>query len=170
MSEKFLVVDHLKLGYEGLFNAAEVYNIIASWFFTKHWDWHEEINMERVTPEGKQIHQIFRPWKSVSDYYKIIMHIKVNMIDVKDVEVEHDGQTLRLNQGKLTILFDGYVLADRNDQWTGKPFTWFFTIIANKYFFRNHYQKMETWIKGDVEDLHGRLKTYLNTFKYTYQS
>ncbi|MBI2112651.1 hypothetical protein HYT52_03905 [Candidatus Woesearchaeota archaeon] len=170
MSEKFLVIDHLKISYTGLFNAAELYNLISSWFFGKGWDWHEKVNMERITPDGKQIHQIFWPWKSVSNFYKIIMHIRVNMIDVKDVEVEKDGKKIRVNQGEVHITIDGYVLADRNDYWTDKPFTWWFTVMAQKYFFKSHYQKIETWIKGDVEDLNSRIKRYLNMFRYSYQA
>ncbi|MBI2151942.1 hypothetical protein HYU21_04410 [Candidatus Woesearchaeota archaeon] len=163
MSEKFLIIDHLKLGYKGLFNAAELYNVIASWFFGKGWDWKEAVNMERVTPEGIQIHQVHEPWKSVSDYYKIYMRITLNMIDVKEVEVEFEGKTLRLNQGEVRMTIDGYVVADRNNFWTEQPFLWFFTIISQKYFFKNHFQKFEAWIKGDVEDLHDRVKNYLNT-------
>ena len=67
MSEKFLIIDHLKLSYEGLFNAAELYNVISSFFFGKGWDWHEKLNMERVTPDGRQIYQNFYPWKSITD-------------------------------------------------------------------------------------------------------
>src|SRR3989338_322430 len=170
MSEKFLVIDHLKLSYEGLFNAAELYNVIGSWFFGKGWDFNETINMERVTPEGRQIHQVHEPWKSVSNYYKIFMKITLNMMDVKDVEVQHEGKMLRLNQGKVNITIDGYVLADRDHQWTENTFKWFFTIIANKYFFKQHYKKFETWIKGDVEDLHGRIKRFLHNFRYIYQT
>lgn len=172
MSEKFLIIDHLKVSYEGLFNAAELYNVIASFFFGKHWDWHEKVNMERVTADGRQIYQNFYPWKSVSNYYKIIMGIKIIMADVKEVEVAHEGDTLRLNQGTVRITIDGYVVADRDHEWTGSvmPFRWFFTILGQKYFFRDHFKKMETWLRGDVEDLHGRIKRHLNTFKYTYQS
>lgn len=170
MAERFLVVDHLKLGYEGLFNASELYNLIAEFFFTKHWDWREKLNMEQITPQGKQLHLVLEPWKSATDYYKIIIKMTINMNDVKDVDVEHNGATLRLNQGTVRITFDGIVLADRNDQWTHNPVSWFFTILGQKYFFRDHFRKMEVWVKGDLEDLHGRIKSYLNTFKYTYQS
>ena len=170
MSEAFLVVDHLKLSYEGLFNAAELYNLIAQFFYTKAWDWRESINMEQITPSGKQIHLVLQPWKSATDFYKIIIKMTINMIDIKDVDVEQPGGPLRLNQGTIRMTFDGIVLADRNDHWTKEPFSWFFTVLSQKYFFRDHFRKMEVWVTGDLEDLHGRIKSYLNTFKYTYQS
>lgn len=170
MVERTLVVDHLKLGYEGLFKASEVYNIISSFFYEKGWDWFEKLNQELVTPTGKQIKIVLEPWKSSSDYYKISMRIKLNMIDVREVEVEHEGQKLRLNHGVVRITFDGYVISDRKDKWTKEPFLWFLSYVIEKYLFRQHYEKFETWIKSDVDDLHQKLKTYLNVYKYGSQN
>ncbi|MBI2662278.1 hypothetical protein HYX11_02355 [Candidatus Woesearchaeota archaeon] len=169
MSERTLVVDHLKLSYEGLFNASELYNIISSWFYEKGWDWYEKMNQELVTPSGKQIRWLFEPWKNISDYYKLVMAIKIHILDVKQVEVEHEGQKIKLDHGVIRITFDGYVVSDRKGKWTNKPFTWFLSIIFEKYFFREHYSKFELWIKSDVDDLHQKIKSYLNVFKYTYQ-
>ena len=104
MSERTLVVDHLKLSYEGLFNASELYNIISSWFYEKGWDWYEKMNQELVTPSGKQIRWLFEPWKNISDYYKLVMAIKIHMLDVKQVEVEHEGQKIKLAMIKSKIL------------------------------------------------------------------
>lgn len=173
MAERSLVVDHLKFSYDGLFNAAELYNLISSFFFEKGWDWKERLNLEQITPHGKQIRIHLEPWKSVSDYYKLIIDIKLNMNDLKDVEVQHQGQTLRLNQGEVKIIFDGYVVSDRFDRWTKSPkspFYWFLAVVGQKYFFRDHFARNETWLKSDLEDLYGRIKRYLNVFKYNYQA
>ena len=170
MGERFLIVDHLKFSYEGVFNVAEFYNLIGSWFFEKGWDWTEQMNQELITPEGKQIRIILHPWKSVTEFYKLWMVIKIYATDVKDVEIEHNNQILKLNQGLIRMTFDGYVQVDRVGDWTSKPLWWFFTIIAQKYFFRDHFKKIEDWIRSDVDDLIHKIKTYTNTLKYTYQS
>ena len=167
--ERYLIIDHLKFSYEGLFNASELYNVISTWFFEKGWDWYEKMNQEQITATGKQIWIELEPWKSSTDYYKLIMHIKINMIDIKEVEVEHNGEALRLNQGNVKITFDGYVLSDRKNKWAQKPLYWFLSIVFEKYFFRNHVEKLETWLKSDVDDLYHKIKNYLNVFKYTYQ-
>ncbi len=169
MAERNLIIDRQKFSYEGLFNPAELYNVIQSWFFEKAWDWYEELNHEEVTPEGKQIRLVLEPWKSVTDYYKLIIAMKVIMSDLKEVEVEKNGETLRLHHGLVKITFDGIVLSDRNDLWTEKPFYWLITILKEKYFLRHHFDKMEIWVKSDLDDLQQKIKTYLNTFKYTYQ-
>lgn len=168
MTERKLVVDHLKFSYEGLFNAEELFNVISAWFFEKGWDWYEKMNQEQITPDGKQIRIVLEPWKNISDFYKLIMNIKLNMIDVKEVEVEHEGRNLKLNQGLVRITFDAYVAGDRKDQWKDKTIYWFLGTILGKYFFREHFDKAEAWVKSDVDDLHNKIKNYLNVFKYTY--
>ena len=169
MGERKLVVDHLKFSYDGLFSTTEVYSLISSWFYEKGYDWYEKNNHESVTPEGRQIHLVLQPWKNTSDFHKIIMKVVVNFIDVKEIGVQHQGQNLTLNQGIIRITFDGYVTSDRFDHWTSKPVFWFLLLVGERYFHRNHFEKMEIWIKSDIDDLYQKIKNYLNVFKYTYQ-
>jgi len=169
MPERHLVIDHLKFGYEGLFNAGELFSIISSFFFEKGYDWYEKVNEEQVTPAGKQIHIVVFPWKNVSDYYRIMVKVTLNITDLKEVEVEQQGQSLRMGQGVLRMTTDAYVMSDRKGKWSGSTLKWFFMIMTEKYFYRDHLAKFETWVKSDVEDLMHKIKTYLNTNKYNYQ-
>ncbi|MBI2103326.1 hypothetical protein HYT55_05770 [Candidatus Woesearchaeota archaeon] len=168
MAERTLVIDHLRLNYEGLFNAAEFYNLIAGWFYEKGWDWYEKLNQEQVTPTGRQITWVLEPWKSASDFNKLKMAIKVILTDVKEVEVTQGKETLQLNHGVIHMTFDGYVVSDRKGKWKSRPFYWFLGILTERYFLRHHFAKMERWIESDVEDIHTKIKNYLNVFKYTY--
>ncbi len=169
MGERHLVVDHLKFSYEGLFSSAELYSVISGWFFDKGWDWWEKMNEEHITPEGRQMRLVLTPWKSATDYYKIMMRIKLHMINVQEVEIEKKGKKLKLDHGVIRITFDGYVMADRHDLWKNKPFKWFISVLLDKYFFHFHFAKLQRWIESDVDDLHHKIKDYLNVFKYTYQ-
>ena len=169
MPERYLVVDHLKLSYEGLLNPTELFNVISSWFFEKGWDWYEKLNREQITPAGKNIHIVLEPWKSVSDFYKIIMKIQLNMEELKEVEVQQNKEAVRLHHGQVHITFDAYVLVDRHEEWTKKPLWWFLTVLSQKFFFKSNFEKMEAWVTSDLDDLHQKIKNYLNVFKYTYQ-
>ena len=126
------------------------------------------MNQIIVTPSGRQGEVILEPWKNISDYYKLTVSIKIHLIDVKEVEVEHQGSRIRTNQGTVRMIFDGYVISDRKNKWSTKPLYWFMSIMFEKYFFQNHFKKAESWIKGDVELLHQKIKTYFNSYKYSY--
>lgn len=169
MSERKLIVDHLKFEYEGLFRADEVFNIIQYWFYEKQYDWHEKVNQEIVTPKGKQIRVVLENWKNVSEYYKLIQNIKLVMSDVREVEVEQKGKKIKLHHGVVRIIFDGHVYSDRKGTWTDTPVRWLMTIIFEHYFFQDHFKKIQDWLVSDVDDLYHKLKDYLNVYKYQYQ-
>ncbi len=168
MAERYLVIDRLKLSYEGLFNADELHELISSFFYEKGYDWYEKMNQVIVTPSGKQIHMILEPWKNITDYYKLIVSIKINIADLKDADVQMGGATIKTNQGTLHVIFDGFVVSDRKNKWSQKPVYWFMSILFEKYFFKEHYQKAETWVRDDVDSLHQKIKTYLNSFTNVY--
>lgn len=168
MVERYLVIDRLKLTYEGLFNFDELHNLISSFFYEKGYDWYEKMNQVMVTPSGKQMHIILEPWKNISEYYRLIVSIKINIIDLKDAEARMGNSVLKTNQGTLRMVFDGYVISDRKSKWSRKPLYWFLSILFEKYFFKEHYGKAERWLKSDVEDLHSKIKTYLNSFTHAY--
>jgi hypothetical protein len=170
MTERTLVIDQQKLSYDGLFDLAELYRLIDSWFYEKGWDKYEHINEEQTTPEGRQIRLVLEPWKSITDYFKIIIRIKANFNDIKDIEVEKEGKKVRLNQGEVKMIFDGYVLSDRHGRWNKKPFLWFLSIIFNKYLFKENYNKAERWLLSDLDDFYQRIKSFLNTYKYDYST
>jgi hypothetical protein len=170
MPERSLIVDQLKLSYEGLFNLLELYRLIDSWFYEKGWDKFERMNEEQITPEGRQITILLEPWKSMSDHFKLMIRIKLHFRDVKDVEVEKDQQKIKINQGEIKMIIDGYLLTDRRGQWKETPFQWFLVVMFNKYFFKQNFTKAEKWLNSDIDDLYQRIKSYLNVYKYQYQT
>lgn len=170
MTERTLVVDQLKFSYEGLFSASELYKLIDGWFYEKGWDKKELLNQELVTPNGRQMKLILEPWKTITDYFKLHMSIKLHMHDVKDVEIEKDGQKIKINQGEVKIIFNGYVLSDSNGVWNQKPFFWFLSILFNKYFFKDNYNRAERWVLSDVDDLYQKVKSFLNVNRYKFET
>ncbi|PIZ51755.1 hypothetical protein COY27_02430 [Candidatus Woesearchaeota archaeon CG_4_10_14_0_2_um_filter_33_13] len=149
---------------------AELHKLIGEFFYNRHWDFNEQLNEELITPEGKQIQIVYAPWKNAGNYYKIKAKVKLIAANVKDVEVEHDNQVLRLNQGLIRMTFDGYVFFDRKGLFITSPFYWFIAVLFNKYFFKKHYEKFERWIEHDMDELIYKIKNFLNTYKYYYQT
>jgi len=170
MTERSLVVDQLKFRYEGLFSAAELYKLIDNWFYEKGWDKKEPMNEEVVTPQGKNLRIVLEPWKSITDYFKIVIQVKLNVHDLKDVEIEKDGQKIKINQGELHMIFNGYVISDRKGHWNQKPIYWFLSMLFNKYIFKENYNRAERWVLSDVDDLYQKVKSFLNVYKYQFET
>ncbi len=170
MSERRIIIDQLKFSYEGLFNVDELYTTLVQWFYEKGWDWYEKMNQEQVTETGKHIKIIIEPWKNLSDYHREEMRIKIILTDVKEVDVEFEGKTMRMHQGLVKIVFDGYLKTDRKSWWSGNIFTWWVTYLFDRILMRDHYQKAEKWVESDVQDIYEKLKIYLNAYNYNYRN
>ena len=170
MTERTLVVDQLKFNYQGLFSASELYKLIDGWFYEKGWDKNEFMNEELVTPAGRTMRIVLEPWKTITDYFKLIIQVKINIHDLKDVEIEKDNKKIKINQGEIHIIFNGYVLSDRQGMWSSKPIWWFLNIIFNKYFFKDNFGRAERWVLSDVDDLYQKVKSFLNVYKYQFET
>ena len=166
MSEKKLVIDQMKLTYEGIFDLNGLYRLIDGWFYQKGYDKWERKNYEQVLPTGKDIEIEVLPWKKTTDYFKNIIRIRMRFVNVKDVEIEKKGAKLRLNQGRIMMIFDGYLESDYDQRWEDKPMFFLLRTLFDKYVFKSYFTKFEKWLVNDVYDIHGRIQRFLNLYRY----
>lgn len=165
MSEKKIVVDDMKIEYQGLFDAKELYRIIENWTKENGYNKKEQSNIEHVNTDGKYVEIKFEPSKSITDYAKIIIKLKLSMNGIKDVEVKREGHKLHLQQGKVGFSFQGILETDYEGKWETKPILFFIRTLYDKYIYRNYSGKYEGEINRDVNLLAGDIKRYLNLQK-----
>ena len=166
MSEIEVVVDKLRLDYEGLFSVPELYKLIDELFEEKNYDKKEIRNIERVSAEGKYIELEILPWKKCSDYTKNEIRMRIIMSEIKDVEIEKDGAKVKLNQGKLHIVFDGYLTSDYFDKWETKPLFYFIRVIFDKFIYEPFQSGFHRGVKADVIEFRDRIKGFLNLYRF----
>jgi hypothetical protein len=85
---------------------------------------------------------------------------------VKDIEIEKEGVKLTLQQGRVMMIFDAYLVSDYENKWESKPMFFFLRTIFDKYIFRSYFQKAEKWLVNDLYQLHGRIQQFLNLHRY----
>ncbi len=166
MSEKKLVIDQMKLTYEGIFDLNGLYRLIDGWFYQKGYDKWEKKNFEQIMPTGKDVEIEMLPWKKTTDYFKNILKIRMKFTSIKDVEIEKNGVKMRLNQGRVMMIFDGYLESDYDQRWEDKPLFFLIRTLFDKYVFKSYFNKYEKWLVNDVYDLHGRIQRFLNLYRY----
>lgn len=170
MAERKIIVDKLRLTYEGLFSVSELFKLVDTYFREKGYDKREKMNFEKVTPTGKFINLEIQPWKKFTDYVKCEVEMRLVMSDLKEVEVEREGVKIKLNQGKVQIVFDGWLTTDYENRWEGKPFFYFLRTIFDKYIYRVYTNKYEHHVIEDVNQIHDRIKGLLNLYRYTTEA
>ena len=169
MAEKKLVIDQLKLTYEGLFDLNSFYRLIDSWFYEKQYDKHELRNYEQVLPTGKDIELELLPWKKTTTYFKNIIRMRIRFLNIKDVEIEKEDVKLNINQGTIRMVIDGYLESDYEGWWEDRPMFYFIRTLFDKYIYKSQFNKYQGWLIHDIQDLHSRIQKFLNLYKYERQ-
>ncbi|MDP2750222.1 MAG: hypothetical protein Q8O89_05295 [Nanoarchaeota archaeon] len=164
--EREIIVDHIKLTYEGLFDAKELLGILEKFFKDKGYERKELRNIELVKPEGKYVELEIIPWKKIKDYMKNEISVRTILSEVKEVEVDKDGVKIKLNQGKVQILIDGYLTTDFENKWENKPTFFLVRTLVEKYLFGPYTDKHKVALTEDAHLLHSTLKSFLNLYRY----
>lgn len=167
MAERDFVVDHMRLSYEGVFKVQDLYKLIDSWLREKGYDKREKRMAEKVAPDGKFIEWEIEPWKKITDYAKIVIKLRVIMSDIKEIDVEIDGNKIKMNQGKADFVFDGFMETDYENRWESKPMWVFLRTIFDKHLLRPYTQGYYNAVLDDVNEIHTRIKSFLNLYRYS---
>ena len=166
MAERRIVVDNLVLQYEGLFQITELYLMVDKWLRQRGYDKFEKKNYEHVLKDGKYIEVEMEPWKKFNDYAKVTLNVYFHMSGIKDVVVKKDGADIKMNQGRISIRFIGYLVTDYESKWEGKPYFYFLRAVIDKWIYRVSSDKFEGAVAEEVKHLYQNIKAFLNLYRY----
>lgn|SRR5574342_50466 len=167
MAERNIVVDKERLDYQGVFDAKELFKVMQNWATDKGYWLIEKKHGETTKPEGKVVDMDFEPFKKYTDYAKSVIKIKAQFQDMKDVVVERDGKKVKLQEGKIVMIFDGILETDYEGRWEGKPLFFVLRNVFEKYVYTPFVSGFERGVKEDVMALKNNVKSYLNLSRFT---
>lgn len=166
MSEDVLVVDRLKLTYEGFMNLSELHLMLTEWFNEQGYDWIETMNQEINRSTGRDIVWIFTPQKTISnDYYKSIIQIRIHGIDINDATVNYEGRTVTVDYGHLKIVVSAYLRLNTWGKVSEDVVPWVISRLRDRFFGRKITNEQKEFVAEHVDDIMYRIKSYLNMFK-----
>ena len=166
MAEIKLLIDEESLSYEGLFSVLEFHKLIDDYLKLKGYDKFETENEESVYAEGKKIHYIITPLKWHTDYIRKALKIEIFMDEIKEVETEIDKVKVKLNQGKLKVLFSASLHTDWEGRFEQKPLYFLIRTIFDKYIYHKHTKDFESEVVGDLNELRQKVGGFLNLYRY----
>ena len=109
MSELRLVVDHLRLNYEGPFDAKDLISHIYAFLRERVFDIHQMKDFEHETNEGKFIEWHARPWKRFSDYARAWPKRRVRRKNCKRGDAVVDKNKGKGGSGKVFSYIDRFL-------------------------------------------------------------
>jgi hypothetical protein len=166
LSEKRLIIDQLRLNYSGIFHLNDLYKMIDGWLYEKGYDKFEKKSEEQVLETGRKIEMELRPWKKTTDYAKNEIRLRIFVDNMVDVEIERDGKKVKMHKGDIQMIFDAFLETDYEHRWENKPMYYFLRSLVDKYIFRIYTEKFVGNLVADTRDLHHRIKSFLNIYRY----
>lgn len=160
-----LLVDQLKITYDGIFDMQAFYQMLESWMIERVYIKVEPLNEEFETPTGKQIKLILFPFRRLGDYGYSRIRLKITVKNLTKIELEHKGLKKKMNLGNVKVKIDAFTESDHGKWWKDTPLKFFFRTLMEKYFFNKYYSNIQKEILNDTEHLYMRIKTFFNLYK-----
>jgi len=160
MADKELVIQE-RLEHEGLLDFKALYQFAHLWLKDKGYVTAEKKYGEKIIGNEREIKVEWESTKTISEYFKIEVTMKVELKDMSDVEVEIDGVKKKMNKGRLKIDFKGNLIRDPLNKWSSTPLYRFLKDTYNKYIIPARVEGMQIQVFNVVTDLKEELKALL---------
>jgi hypothetical protein len=148
---KDTLIARISIENEDTFHLKNLYKLIRDWFDEEGFvDIYgsrgsegnpETFYLERINASGGREHRI--RWRMLktpnnSGYYRFFMKVDFITINIKAIEVMHQGYKMKTDRGAIIIMIEAWLQIDYNDEWKNHP------ILKHKFFenlFRNRIYK-----------------------------
>ncbi len=166
MSEKKYIVKGLQINYKGLFNVKEFYKFLDKFLQDYGYDKNEAFNEEKAHKGGKDILLKLEPFRTVSDYAKNFIQLKISMTGIKEVEIVKDDKKVKMNDGTIKIQIASYLKSDKEGRWEQKPLFIFFRTLVDKFVYKVYISHLEKELEKDTKQLYHSIKSFFNLYRY----
>jgi len=164
MGDTKLVVDHLKLEYQGVFSVRDLFRMFTRWCKERAYEKGGDYISEQNTENGKYIEYFYYPWKKDTSEVRFFMKIRLLIYDLKKVDMMVDEEKKRLDHGKVILYLDGFLEFDYDVRWQHQPLWIFLRTIFNKYVFSRYHSSFEKIIIDDTHDLYEHFERFFNMY------
>lgn len=161
MAEKDEIAEQ-KVKWKGLFHFKDTYTFLYRWLEDEDYNIEEQKYLEEV--EGGAKKKIEINWvaeKKLSDYFKIQLKLSWRILGMKDVEVEKDGERVKMNDASIEIKVKGVLVKDYESTWETNPLMKFLRGVYEKFIIEGRVEKYEKKVFGEVNDTTEQIKAFL---------
>jgi hypothetical protein len=166
MGETNQIVDHLRLEYQGVFEARAMFNMFTKWLQESPYEKGQDNVSEQNTSHGKCIEYTYYPWIKETAEVRNFLKIRILIYDLKKVDTMVDGKKKRLDHAKVILYLDGFLEYDYEHRWHEKPLFLFFRTLYIKFFYKNYSKFYEKKIIDDCYALYHAFEAFFNMYKY----
>jgi len=161
MSEKEDIFSS-KIKYDGIFSFQNFYQFCYLYIKEEMgFGIVENSYSEKIKGDSKDISIKWSGNQEVNDYFKYSITINFQIIGLKNVEIEKDGQREMTNKGSIEISIKGSLILDYNGEYETKPIMRFLRGIYNKWIIPSKIESLASKLAESCDNFLGQAKAYL---------
>lgn len=160
MTEKKIVVENLRLAYNGPFDMKEFYAYVDKWIDTNGMEKELKKKSEHVHKNGRQIEWLIEIWKNPAHHAKEVVRLRALFNKVKNIDNKKAG-----NIGQCMCVIDGILETEYDHRWEQNPMFYFFRAIIDKFVYKFHTNKFEGSLTAGCYKLHRALYEFFDKYK-----
>lgn len=162
MSEIDYVIREIKVGQEAVFNMAELYEYIKSWFVKHRYVFFEKEYLEFLKEGGKSASIKWQAQKKIDDYVKFHIEARIKFKDIKEVK----GGKANLVKGSISFKFESFLEKDYEDNWEINFISKFMRSIYDKFIIRDKIGRLENELREETYEVFNEVKAFLKLHQY----
>ena len=152
-----------KVKYDGVFSYGDFYKFCYDWLT-------EELILvltekqyeEKISGNEKEVKIKWEGVKELTDYFKIEIKVEFHITNMVNVEINKDGNKIKMNQGKVKITTKGNLLRDYKGKFETHAFYKFLRGIYEKWVITQRVLQFENYLSGKCDEFAGQAKAYLD--------
>ncbi len=154
-----------KVKYRGIFDVSLLYKKLREWYMREGYDDPKEIKyVEKIKPEGKQIEIAWETDKiEEAGYFKLVQEIKFYVTRLSEIDVERDGQKIKLDKCDIELAFSSKVVANADEKW--KEYSFMFKMYE-RYIIKYRLEELKIDVYKDTSKIMEEVKNFLNLYKF----
>lgn len=164
MAEKKLIVNNKAINYEGIFNMDALFRYIFNLCKEKGYKYKKDRENAYVKEDGNYYSYVFIASKEKRSYLKGNIKIIIDMEAITDVIDDTEDIKELLQEGKVNITFDSWLITDYEKRYDRRPFYLFVHAFIHKYIYK--LQMEDNFIKEITKDtayIYAKLKSLIES-------
>ena len=150
-----------KIRQVGIADFKEFYRFCYMFLVDKGYWVVEKNYTEKIQANGKEIEIEWNASRKISDYFRFNLKTNWRILGMKDVEVEKNGDKLKMNKGDFEIKISAVLEKDYENRWENSPFLKWLRTLYDRYLIRNRIEQYEDKIFEESEEFLAQAKAFL---------
>lgn len=166
MVEKHIVVDGIRFNYSGMFDVEELFKVILDWEKQNGYEREVKKKSQIVEAHAKKMEYIFEEWKSLADWARSTVRLKILAKDIVDFDLEREGYKRNMQKGHVLVYIDGFLETDLEHRWQEKPMYVFLRTLYDKLVWKFWLGRHDGDVAAASKSLYDTLFAYFKRYKY----